>query len=139
MTDHIETARESEAKRESAWEKDRKDVSPNANKPTRLVDQTGVTTGTRDDQHEMSDDFGADTSRPETPLNPASLAAEDQTERSHSQGDTQPGMGAEVERKTVSDKLAERHKISRPGMDRTAERKAHVAGKRKEHGKVFSK
>jgi hypothetical protein len=56
-----------------------------------------------------------------------------------SQGATEPGLGAERVRKTVNDKLAERHKVSVDGMSRTAERKKHVAVNRKVHDSVFQR
>ena len=134
---HIETSRELEAKREGDWEKSRKAVSPNKNTPASTEDMTGTTIGTREDQHENADRVGRG-DKPETSVNPASLAAEDQTERSHSKGDTPKGQGAEVARKTVSDSIGERHKTSVPGMSRTAERKVHVKSRRIENQRAFA-
>lgn len=138
---HIPTARESEAVREADWEKGRKDVSPNQNKRARIVDQTGVTTSTRADQHENADRVGRG-DRPETPVNPASHAAEDQTERSHSKGVTEMSMGAKADRTidhAAKTTLGRHVKSTADGVAESAARTKHVKSKRAESEKVFSK
>ena len=138
---HIETARESEGKREGMWEKDRKAVSPNKNKPASTTDMTGTTIGTREDQHENSDRVGRGDG-PETPVNPASEAAEDQTERSHSKGVTEMSMGAKADRKidhAAKTTLGRHVRSTADGMQESAARSKHVKSTKAENDKVFGK